>query len=270
MAVMNAYPHRDLINKSILAIYAALGRDRVKAHAADYELGNFAAALAHDPYQALQDMARQIASQWDVDARLDVIPCATLDAAGRVDASARSYVSIELNGRLLHAPCTVASTLAHEVAHIFLRTHRVRFGNRPANEVLTDTVAAYLGFGVLMLNGATERATRGLPEATRLATPEIGYITPCETGYILAKRDAVIGTDSLAKVAPGVPEFAFRSGRALFQSELNVVRPTRRDGCAREVIVNCPYCWRRIRIPALRRALRVRCRTCDSKFRVGS
>lgn len=111
-----------------------------------------------------------------------------LRCVGKVDLDAGPVYFIELSARFLDDPVSTAAVLSHEVMHVFLHRHAIRLENTLLNEILTDTAAGYLGTGWLMLNAhrASTDAATGPTMAHRL-----GYVSPEEQGYILAKRAPV-------------------------------------------------------------------------------
>ncbi|MFJ1768272.1 hypothetical protein ACIOD2_48705 [Amycolatopsis sp. NPDC088138] len=111
----------------------------------------------------------------------------------------------------VHDPRDVPAVLAHEVTHIFLHRNDIRFDGRARNEILTDTAALYLGLGRPMLAAYRVEVTQGR-YTRRRTTFRVGYLSPPEMGYVLARRALEFGEAE--------PEFAgdaagaYRLGRA--------------------------------------------------------
>jgi hypothetical protein len=149
-----------------------------------------------------------------------------------------------------------AAVLAHEITHLFLWQHGVEFSDKLENEILTDTAATYFGLGVLILNGFTAdcRPTGATPGTnTRL----LGYITPAEFGYVLAKRALRFDErpNRLLKTELGLE--GYRAGMKHLKAE--------RRAAAKGCVFRCPGCRQRIRVPP-RLSRGVSCPTCSHKF----
>ena len=71
--------------------------------------------------------------------------------------------------------------------HIFLHRSGIQFADRIKNEILTDTASVYLGTGWLALS-AHRTSTTYSGNTCTTSTQTLGYVSPEELGYILAKR----------------------------------------------------------------------------------
>jgi hypothetical protein len=91
-----------------------------------------------------------------------------------------------LNDRFRTHRRDIGAALAHEVMHVYLHRLDLSFPGLKENEILTDTAATYLGAGWLLLDAYREDAA---------SSQKLGYLTPEEFGYVLAKRSLVFGED---------------------------------------------------------------------------
>jgi hypothetical protein len=106
--------------------------------------------------------------------------------AANVELAAGPEYFIELNDRFRTHRRDIGAALAHEVMHVYLHRLDLSFPGTRENEILTDTAATYLGAGWLLLDAYREDAA---------SSQKLGYLTPEEFGYVLAKRSLVFGED---------------------------------------------------------------------------
>jgi hypothetical protein len=285
MASTHGFKHLHLIAKSLNELYRRFGRQHLTSYADTFTLGTFADDLRRDPIIGTQYLAKRIAGHYRLPVTTVIVTFTSpTNQPGHVELSHSNEFFVELEPQYRSVPKAIAAILAHEVAHIFLHRCGVRFSVEFENEILTDTTAVYVGFGPTMLNAVTE-TTRKLTSKNlvQVWTHHFGYLTLDEFGYVLAKRDAVYGTDSAPKIDPGTPSAAFERGRARCQGELRhrpfVIRPRyqrlfhllsgKGNSSApgiRPITLSCPCCSQPLRIPKAHRKLSVRCPNCDSQF----
>jgi hypothetical protein len=103
----------------------------------------------------------------------------------------------------------VPAVLAHEVTHVFLHRRGIRHADLARNEILTDTAALYLGLGRPMLAAYRVDVVEGR-YTRRRTTYRVGYLSPPEMGYVLAKRALAFGEE--AGPFDGVAAEAYRVG----------------------------------------------------------
>jgi hypothetical protein len=150
------------------------------------------------------------------------------------------------------------------------------------NEILTDTATTYLGAGWLLLDAYREDAA---------SSQKLGYLTPEEFGYVLAKRSLVFGEDPSVWFTSPQAYTAYGKGLALAREDeqqppltaagwagrRRYARDRRHggpgprpgvpytftpDGVGRlRVSFPCPTCRQRIRVP-VRGRVRARCALC--------
>ena len=283
-----AFEHLKVINRSIRELYRVLKPEGVRKHADEFVLGD-SEDTWRQPIAASGQLVRRIARHFQLSALAVIVDSnSTITAPAQVTLNDNSDTFfVELRDKR-YWPKPLAALLVHEVSHVFLHHHGIKFPVTLDNEVLTDTTAAFLGFGATMLNGATETKSETYPSRwsnqrlIRTQTQHFGYITLDEFGYILAKREA-----SLMRYAEGVDEGAapnaLKSGRQLVLGERSkrplVARPLHQRALGslmgrkekppapgQSIEFLCPNCAQILRIPEAYRQMNVRCKVCDSRF----
>jgi hypothetical protein len=109
-----------------------------------------------------------------------------MEHAANVELAAGPEYFIELNDRFRTHRRDIGAALAHEVMHVYLHRLDLSFPGTRDNEILTDTATTYLGAGWLLLDAYREDSA---------SSQKLGYLTPEEFGYVLAKRSLVLGED---------------------------------------------------------------------------
>lgn len=285
---LRGYPNLALVNDSIRHLYANLKPACVKRFSNDSIYWDARKISWSDPVIATQHLARLIALNYYLPVTTVVVAFRSdIPVPGRVELSSSDeyFVEIHVEHRL-QRDC-IAAVLAHEIAHIFLHQHRIRLDPDFHNEVLTDTAAAYLGCGVLILNGVTETERSVGYDHVERQSRYFGYLTLDEFGYVLAKRDLLLGHDS-SRCLTGIPLDSYLTGRNRTKAELGnrpfVARPlsdrlfywvqcklsgknAQPSEVSRSIVFRCPCCSQFLRIPSSRTILSVHCPICDSQYR---
>lgn len=284
--IVHGFPHIDTVRAALTALYRRLSADGVARFAASIhpELVDFPAG--EDPYLGAQRVARVMVQHLRLpDARM-VIGFRDMVHAGNVELAAGPEYFIELHSRFRTDRRDVGAALAHEVMHVYLHRLGLEFPGTRANEILTDTAAAYLGSGWLLLDAYREEAAiRG--ERLTMSAYKLGYLTPEEFGYVLAKRALALGDDVEPWFRSPQARDAYRAGLERARLDLRVPpladagwaarRRYARDRRAlasgqdyafdgspeRGVRVSfaCPTCFQRLRLP-VRGRVRARCGVC--------
>ncbi len=191
------------------------------------------------------------------------------------------------------------------MAHIFLHRNDLRFSVERENEILTDTTAAYLGLGVLILGGILFQVTKDQFSTMETQTRHFGYLTPDEFGYLLAKRHIIFRDDArhflshdpassalaegdvgsnengeaLRWLAPMVFGGANTYGRDGWQTDGSrtglAPRPmvlnqgalgSKWSTSPLRVVFPCPVCYQNLRTPCHLGSIVVRCPVCRREF----
>lgn len=113
----------------------------------------------------------------------------TKGTCGQIELeSSGSEVFVQISPDLFEFPSAVLATISHELAHKFLHTNHISWGDGPIdhyhNEVLTDIAGIFLGLGKLMLNGHhVERTTEGAT-GTTTHTNKVGYLEGNQLAFV--------------------------------------------------------------------------------------
>ena len=285
--IMHGFPHLGTIRSALTAVYRRLSADGAARFATSVhpELVDF--PDDEDLYLGAQRVARVMVQHFRLpDARM-VVGFRDMAHAGNVELAAGPEYFIELHARFRTDRRDVGAALAHEVMHVYLHRLGLEFAGTRDNEILTDTATAYLGAGWLLLDAYREEAAiRG--ERLMMSAYKLGYLTPEEFGYVLAKRALAFGDDIEPWFRSAQARDAYRAGLARARQDLH--RPplaaagwaARRryakdrrapasgpdytfDGppSALRVSFPCPTCHQRIRLPS-RGRVRARCTLCST------
>lgn len=279
--VQHGYPHLETVRAAITALYRRLSRDTVQTFSTSVAPADVAFCDTDDLHLGAQRVAREMVRHFRLpDARL-VVCFREMTHAANVELTAGPEYFVELNDRFRTHRRDIGAALAHEVAHVYLHRLDLSFPTTAENEILTDTVTAYLGAGWLLLDAYREDG---------VSSQKLGYLTPEEFGYVLAKRALLLGEDpsvwftspqAYTAYAEGMTRarrdeqqppltaagWAGRRRYAHDRRHTSGVRPTApyafaSDGAGQlRVSFPCPTCHQRIRVP-VRGRVRARCGLC--------
>ncbi|MFJ6831176.1 hypothetical protein [Streptomyces sp. NPDC091209] len=283
--VEHGYPHLDTVRASITALYKRLSYDTIHTFATSVAPADVAFADVDDLHLGAQRVAREMVLHYRLpDARM-IVGFREMTHAAHVELAAGPEYFIELNDRFRTHRRDIGAALAHEVMHVYLHRLDLEFPGTRDNEILTDTAAAYLGAGWLLLDAYREDGT---------SSQKLGYLTPEEFGYVLAKRALVFGEDPSVWFTSPQAYTAYTKGMARArldeqQPPLTAAGWAGRRRYARDrrhaqdhrapdhsgvpyvfapdargplrVSFPCPTCHQRIRVP-VRGRVRARCALC--------
>jgi hypothetical protein len=278
--IAHGFPHLETVRTAITALYKRLSYDTVHSFGVSVLPVDVAFSDDEDPYLGVQRVAGAMVRHLRLpDARM-IVSFREMRHAGSVELAAGPEYFIELNSRFKTHRRDIGAALAHEVMHVYLHRLDLAFPGTRDNEILTDTAAAYLGSGWLLLDAYRESS---------VSTQKLGYLTPEEFGYVLAKRALAFGEDPSPWFTSPQAYEAYTKGLALAQRDVRraplagagrlgrhrYVRD-RRAGVASaaggyafeghdpvRVSFPCPTCGQRIRVPC-RGRVRARCALCRS------
>ncbi|MFI6649585.1 hypothetical protein ACIBI8_18475 [Streptomyces sp. NPDC050529] len=203
--VVHGFPHLDTVRSAITALYRRLSYDGVHRFAPSLAPADAAFADADDLHLGAQRVARAMVQHLRLpDARM-VVAFRAMEHAGSVELAAGPEYFIELNDRFRTHRRDIGAALSHEVMHVLLHRLGLEFPGTRDNEILTDTAAAYLGAGWLLLDAFREDAT---------SSQKLGYLTPEEFGYVLAKRALAFDEDPSPWFTSPQAYTAYTKGRA--------------------------------------------------------
>ncbi|MDT0403679.1 hypothetical protein [Streptomyces edwardsiae] len=283
--VEHGYPHLETVRAAVTALYRRLSYDTVRAFSVSVAPADVAFCDTDDLYLGAQRVARELVRHYRLpDARL-IVGFREMTHAANVELTAGPEYFVELNDRFRTHRRDIGAALAHEVAHVYLHRLDLSFPGTRENEILTDTTATYLGAGWLLLDAFREDGA---------SSQKLGYLTPEEFGYVLAKRSLVFGEDPSVWFTSAQAYTAYTKGLAAARGDLErppllsagwvgrrryardrrhaqdhhpVAEPagpydfgSAEDGSLR-VSFACPTCHQRIRVE-VRGRVRVRCGLC--------
>jgi hypothetical protein len=184
--VKHGYPHLDTVRAAITALYKRLSYDTIHTFDTSVVPADVAFADVDDLYLGTQRVARELVQHFRLpDARM-IVSFREMEQAANVELAAGPEYFIELNDRFRSHRRDIGAALAHEVMHVYLHRLDLSFQGTRDNEILTDTATTYLGAGWLLLDAYREDAA---------SSQKLGYLTPEEFGYVLAKRSLIFGED---------------------------------------------------------------------------
>nr|WP_202501421.1 hypothetical protein [Streptomyces sp. SID5785] len=201
----------ETVRSAITALYRRLSYDTVHAFATSVAPVDVAFADTDDLYPGVQRVARELVRHYRLpDARM-IVSFREMQHAASVELAAGPEYFIELNDRFRTHRRDIGAALAHEIMHVCLHRLDLTFPGTRDNEILTDTATTYLGAGWLLLDAFREDGA---------SSQKLGYLTPEEFGYVLAKRSLAFGES---------PETWFTSAQA-YTAYTQGLAQARRDG----------------------------------------
>ncbi|WP_330329876.1 hypothetical protein OHS33_09155 [Streptomyces sp. NBC_00536] len=263
--IRHGFPHLTTIRSALSALHRRLSTTGIHAYATAFAPTDAAFPDTDDLHLGAHRVASAMVRHFRLpDARM-IISFREMEHAATVELTAGPEYFIEVNDRFRTHRRDLAAALSHEVTHVLLHRLGLGFPDTADNEILTDTAAAYLGAGWLLLDAYREDA---------LTHQKLGYLTPEEFGYVLAKRGELLGEDlSTWFTSPQAYE-AYVRGREEARRDwrraplagaglLERRRYARDKRAGQPVSFPCPVCGQRLRVP-VRGRLRARCGVCHT------
>ncbi|MEV6697582.1 MULTISPECIES: hypothetical protein [unclassified Streptomyces] len=285
--VEHGFPHLETVRAAVTALYKRLSYDTVHTFETSVAPVDVAFCDQDDLYLGAQRVARELVRHYRLpDARM-IVSFREMTHAASVELAAGPEYFIELNDRFRTHRRDIGAALAHEVMHVYLHRLGLAFPGTRDNEILTDTATTYLGAGWLLLDAYREDAA---------SSQKLGYLTPEEFGYVLAKRSLAFGeapetwftsaqaytayTKGLARARADEQRppltAAGWAGRRRYAKDRREARESgagagapggayafSTQGSALRVTFPCPTCHQRIRVP-VRGRVRARCALCHT------
>lgn len=211
---------RRLIDRSVHELYKQFSHDAF--------LQSFAVSMAapdttsEDPILQVQEITHAIATHLHVDVGAIIVSFRSdLGPAAKVELSSEEDFFVEIDSRYKNDCDLLNAVLAHEVTHIFLHRNHVRYLDELQNEILTDTTAAYLGLGPIILNAHKTTHSLGRRGLLMLKTHKPGYLSADDFGYIVAERAYRFGDAPAHLLHSAEGRAAFRKGKKVVQARLH-------------------------------------------------
>lgn len=270
----------ETIKKAITHLYTHFGSAQINSYQSDFDALAENSRYSGDLIVSTQKLAADIASHYRIPITTVIVNySATLSSPGRVELSRGNEFFVELHANYRRKKNAVAGILSHEIAHIFLHRFGASWEDQKTNEILTDTTAAYLGFGVTIMNASVYR-TKNAGNSTETTLEYFGYLSPDEFGYLLARRDDAFNLNSRGKI--GQPQWrkAYDNGLRKMRREQNerpfLPRPwyekfftkliKRKVSASDKVKLECLKCSKNLRVPANNKKIVVNCPNCETRF----
>lgn len=260
-----------VINAFISKLYTLINAPLIPDFKSD--AGIDSGLFSNDPLICAQNIARHIARHFGLTfSHIVVAFVHNLGAPGKVELSAGSDFHVDIDAKYKLNTNFLAAILAHEIAHIYLFRHNIRIDDTLENEILTDTVASFLGCARLILNSSYDEVSYA---NNRTTVHSFGYITQYEVGYIAAKRDFLLRQDSSEAMMYGRSKEFYMAGKDHFYKTLG--RPYRKRSRVEKlaywlksrfnagtIVFKCICCEQQLSIPAHNKLLSVHCKACDN------
>lgn len=203
--VVHGFPHLDTVQAAITALYRRLSPDGLLSYASSVLPVDVAFSDQDDLHLGAQAVARALVAHLRLpDARM-IVSFREMHHAAGVELTAGPEYFIELNDRFRRHRRDIGAALAHEITHVWLHRLDLSFPATYDNEILTDTVTTYLGAGWLLLDAFRE---------DQLSSQKLGYLTPEEFGYVMAKRALLFNEDPSPWFTSPQGYTAYTKGRA--------------------------------------------------------
>ncbi|PWI43470.1 hypothetical protein [Streptomyces sp. ICBB 8177] len=302
--IVHGFPHLETVRSSLTALYKRLSYDTISAFPASVLPEQVWVGPEEDVHLGAQRVASAIVAHLRLPRARVIVAFRDMVHAGSVELTAGPEYFVELNSRFKDDRRDIGACLAHEVTHVYLHRLGLEYPGVRDNEILTDTASAYLGAGWLLLDAYREESNVRGDRLVRQAL-KLGYLTPEEFGYVLAKRALALGDDIEPWFSGPQARDAYRAGLARARDDLRrppllgagwasrrryaadrrhaeqVLRApgmrlaeTRpggpgyafeRTGGVLRVSFPCPTCHQRIRVP-VRGRLTARCGLCRTEL----
>ncbi|WP_405391439.1 hypothetical protein OG596_28435 [Streptomyces sp. NBC_01102] len=283
--VVHGFPHLGTVRSAITALYGRISPDGVHRYATSLAPADAAFSDGDDLHLGAQRVAHALVQHLHLPEARVIVAFRPMEHAASVELTAGPEYFIELNDRFRTHRRDIGAALAHEITHVLLHRLGLEFPGTRDNEILTDTVTAYLGAGWLLLDAFREDAT---------SSQKLGYLTPEEFGYVLAERALVFDEDPSVWFTSPQAYTAYTKGRdrarydrhrpplasAGWAGRRRYAKDRRQAGerqaagqdpsvpyafengsAGLRVSFPCPTCHQRIRVP-VRGRVRVRCGLC--------
>ena len=302
--IVRGYPHLSSIKTSIKLLHQRLPQQKLSMYAASLPPADIFIHPSADIVIEVQQLAGRIAHYLGLPiGRILVNFSSSLPCPAQVELSSADDYLVRLHERYRFDSQDIPALLAHEIVHIFLYRLKIAFPNVLENEILTDTAATYLGVGWPCLNAfrisvqdSLEFGYVGPRTIRHFSASKVGYLTPEEFAYVLAKRSLLFSERidrlltlqarelyrqglRMARREGARPPFARsliwwrwlylgrrwwtkRSPQTGKRSQFADYRFEWVDG-EMKVTFDCPVCCQKLRLPTERRQIHLDCPTCQ-------
>jgi hypothetical protein len=218
--IERGYPHLKVIQKSMRLLYKQLSGQTVRRFSQSLTPDMLSRIPHADTIIWVQSVAGAIVRHLQLPTGSILVNFRNMSVAGQVELTPEDDYLIELSSRYRDDRRDIPAILAHEIMHVFLHRHGIRFADTLENEILTDTAAIYLGVGWLCLDAYritksqhSQYVSFNTTEVrTTTMTSHLGYLTPDEMGYVLAMRVLALEDHSDTFITSQAAKDALRIG----------------------------------------------------------
>lgn len=186
------------------------------------------------------------------------------NAAGTVEYTSKSEYFVEIDNAFKNSVPAIASIISHEITHVWLAKYNLVLDDRESNEKLTDLTAIFLGLGVMILNGAWLKVEAG-KEGDAILYMEIKpYLSAEELGYAMAlfMRQKSIQLKELRNCLTVDTTEIIEIGQRKLERRLKDLKKKKEID---SWVIICTNCFQKLRIPAHKGKLKVRCPICKNE-----
>lgn len=211
------FPNLPVVWRSISLLFHRLTTERILAYPGSIPRTELRIRRGDKFEDSLQVVAKNLLKYFGLGGETVAVNISGSTSAGRILLHPHQPASIEIASSLNGNKRVVRAILAHEICHLFLFREGICLPVEFDNEVLTDVAACLLGVGWPFLEAhevwPTTIPTEG-KGGTQPAVGErcVGYLTPPELGYILAKRHALTAKARLPWLRSVAARQAYRQG----------------------------------------------------------
>lgn len=138
-----AFPHIGSIRKSINLLYKRLSASTINSFSTSLSAAEAAMPPDREITIAVQLLAGAIARHLQLPKGSIIVSFLDMENPGQVELTDGDDYLVDLHSRYRTDHRDIAAILAHEITHVFLHRHGIRFPDTLDNEILTDTTACY-------------------------------------------------------------------------------------------------------------------------------
>ncbi len=273
-------------------LYGVIGEE-IERYGGLFLPGNEFYFSKQDKRIAIQNMAKELIMKLNFCKELGTILVTfekDISAPGMVELSDDRDFYISLNSDIANNSKEVGAVLSHEIMHIYMKKKNIVLGNNETNEKMVDLSTILFGYGILVLNGMTERN-----KGRTMQRKYYGYLSPLDFGYLFArymilnKLDNNIISENIDDVGREIMERGMRDYNAdkennkqiqkkylkvknkvdKIVNNYNVSEGNRHNEmrfsleiCG-NVIMTCNKCFKEFKVPYGKGKIKIKCPRCE-------
>lgn len=147
---------------------------------------NYLMPMEIDKCNTVQEIACVISNYLGIQKRIIINEVnANINVAGSITENVQNiYVNLDYD--VMENKKIAAGVLCHELMHHVLQKHNIRNYDPYWNEILTDISTAYMGLGLIYLNGLNNKQYKYTTQGITTKTHQYGYID--ESSYLYVQK----------------------------------------------------------------------------------